>query len=83
MLSMAVPVFIQPKDFRPWLSGEAGARIVEACAGQYAAPVAGIEARERTGNVDDLTLIKEIALNLTRRDIRQRPLTAKTGVRIP
>ena len=38
-------------------------RIVGAGAGQPSAPVAGIEARERTGNVDNPTLIEKISLD--------------------
>jgi putative SOS response-associated peptidase YedK len=58
-----MPVLIEPKDFVPWLSGEAGTESLRPASNDRLRLWPVSKRVNRTGNVDDLTLIEEISLN--------------------
>jgi putative SOS response-associated peptidase YedK len=58
-----MPVLIEPRDFGPWLSGEAGTELLRS-APDDALRLWPVSKRvNRTGNVDDPTLIEQISLD--------------------
>jgi putative SOS response-associated peptidase YedK len=58
-----MPVLMEPKDFRPWLNGEAGTELLRPAPDSRLRLWAVSKRVNRTGNVDDLTLIEGISLN--------------------
>ena len=57
-----MPVLIEPKDFGPWLSGEAGIELVRPAPDDPLRLWPVSKRVNRTRNVDDLTLIEQISL---------------------
>jgi putative SOS response-associated peptidase YedK len=57
-----MPVLIEPKDFGPWLSGEAGAELLRSARDDTLRLWPVSKRVNRTGNVDDPTLIEKISL---------------------
>lgn len=57
-----MPVLIEPKDFGPWLSGEAGIELVRPAPDDTLRLWPVSKRVNRTRNVDDLTLIEQISL---------------------
>ena len=57
-----MPVLIEPKDFEPWLSGEAGTELLRPASDDTLRLWPVSKRVNRTGNVDDPTLIEEISL---------------------
>ena len=57
-----MPVLIEPKDFGPWLSGEAGTELLQPAPDERLRLWPVSKRVNRTGNVDDPTLIEEISL---------------------
>jgi putative SOS response-associated peptidase YedK len=56
-----MPVLIESKDFGQWLSGEAGTELLRAATDDYLRLWPVSKRVNRTGNVDDATLIMEMA----------------------
>jgi putative SOS response-associated peptidase YedK len=57
-----MPVLIEPKDFGPWLSGESGTELLQPAPDERLRLWPVSKRVNRTGNVDDPTLIEEISL---------------------
>ncbi len=57
-----MPVLIEPKDFGPWLSGEAGTELLRPAPDDTLRLWPVSKHVKRTGNVDDSTLVEEISL---------------------
>jgi putative SOS response-associated peptidase YedK len=57
-----MPVLIEPKDFGPWLSGAAGTELLGPAPDDYLRLWPASKRVNRTGNVDDPTLIEKISL---------------------
>ena len=59
-----MPVLIEPKDFGPWLSGEAGPELLRPAPDNHLRLWPVSKRVNRTGNVDGSTLIEEISLRV-------------------
>jgi putative SOS response-associated peptidase YedK len=57
-----MPVLIEPNDIGPWLSGEAGTELLRPAPDDTLRLWPVSRRVNRTGNVDDPTLIEEISL---------------------
>jgi putative SOS response-associated peptidase YedK len=57
-----MPVIIEPKDFGPWLSGEAGTELLRPAPDNRLRLWPVSKRVNRTGNIDDSVLIEEISL---------------------
>ena len=58
-----MPVLIEPRNFGPWLSGEAGTGLLRSAPDDYLRLWTVSKRVNRTGNVDNSTLIEEISLS--------------------
>jgi putative SOS response-associated peptidase YedK len=58
-----MPVLIKPKEFGSWLSGAAGTELLGPAPDDYLRLWPVSKRVNRTGNVDDPTLIEEISLS--------------------
>jgi putative SOS response-associated peptidase YedK len=73
-----MPVIIEPKDFGPWLSGEAGTELLRPAPDNRLRLWSVSKRVNRTGNVNDPALIEEISLgawpcvDAARQHVRQR-----------
>jgi putative SOS response-associated peptidase YedK len=58
-----MPVLIEPKDFRPWLNGEAGPELLRPAPDDTMRLWPVSKRVNRTGNFDDSTLIEKVSLD--------------------